>query len=89
MTRFKKEMKKHFRNAFLESADGECGAYCIAEKALVIFYHPSIVTVLQVLRNGKQKEVTNEYPEISAPYLVHLCGGDVEEAKRILKSNHI
>ena len=88
MTRFEKEMRKHFPHvSFDENDAGEKSAYCIAEKALVVFCHPSIVTVLRFERNGKQTEVTNDYPRISAPYLVLLCNGDENEARRILKSN--
>ena len=89
MTRFQKEMRKKFPHvSFDEDYKGDKQAYVIEEKALVVFCHPSIVTVLQVQRNGKQKEVTNDFPRISNPYLVHLCGGNEEEAKRILESNH-
>jgi hypothetical protein len=89
MTRFEKEMRKHFsRISFDADIYGEKSAYCIAEKALVVFCHPSIITVLRFERNGKQTEVTNDYPRISAPYLVLLCGGDEEHAKRILKAQH-
>lgn len=88
MTRFEKEMRKHFpRVSFDENERGEKSAYCIAEKALVVFCHPSIVTVLRFERNGKQTEVTDDYPRISAPYLVLLCNGDEDEARRILQSN--
>lgn len=88
MTRFKKEMIMRFSGAFCEDETGECGAYVIEEEALIVFYNPSIVIVLRFLRNGKQRDVTNDYPRISAPYLVHLCGGDEERAKQILKSNN-
>ena len=88
MTRFHKEMLRCFPSAFCESFDGETGAYVVEEDALVVFYSPSLVTVLRFLRNGKQKDVTSDYPRISAPYLVYLCGGDEEEAKRILRSQH-
>ena len=89
MTRFKKEMIKRFSAMTWEDDTGDIGAYVIEEKALIVFYHPCIVTVLQFLRNGKQKEVTNDFPEISAPYLLHLCNGDREKAIAILKSNHL
>lgn len=87
MTRFKKEMMRRFPGAFCENEDGESCAYVVEEDALVVFSSPSIVTVLRFLQNGKQKEVTNDYPRISAPYLVYLCGGDEERAKQILKQN--
>ena len=87
MTRFKKEMMKRFPWAFEERYDDEStGAYVIEDEALVVFYHPSIVEVIRILTNGQEEEVTNDYPQISAPYLVKLCDGDIERAKQILKS---
>ena len=86
MTRFDKEMRKHFAKAFQPRPDqDETGAYCVPENALIVFYSPSLVTILEYQRDGKQREVTNDYPRISAPYLVYLCGGDEEKAKQILK----
>ena len=85
MTRFKKEMAARFPYALRESDDGEAGAYVIEEEALIVFYNPSLCTVLRFLRNGKQKEVTADYPRISAPYLVHLLGGDEDRAREILR----
>lgn len=85
MTRFKKEMMKRFAKSHWDSED-ECGAYVIEEKALVVFYNPGLTTVLQFLRNGKQKELPEwEMPEITSPYLVYLCGGDIERARQIIK----
>lgn len=87
MTRFEKEMRKRFPGiSFDENDVGEKDAYCIPEKALVVFCHPSLVTVLRFERNGKQTEVTSDYPRISAPYLVFLCNGDEDHARRIMKS---
>ena len=89
MTRFQKEMRKRFPGiSFDENDIGEKAAYCIPEKALVVFCSPMLITVLRFERNGKQTEVTDDYPRISAPYLVLLCGGDEEHAKRILKAQH-
>lgn len=87
MTRFAKEMKKRFSSSFSTDETGEKCAYCVESDALVVFCCPSLVTVLQFQRNGKQKDVTEDYPQLSAPYLVYLCGGDTEKAKEILKSN--
>ena len=88
MTRFEKEMRKRFPViSFDENDIGEKAAYCIPEKALVVFCSPMLTTVLRFERNGKQTDVTNDYPRISAPYLVLLCNGDEEQASRILKSN--
>lgn len=90
MTRFAKEMKKRFSAEFsAQDETGETGAYCVESDALVVFYSPSLVTVLQFQRNGKQRDVTDDYPRISAPYLVYLCGGNEAEATRILKENHL
>ena len=88
MTRFKKEMGKRFPAILMDEDESGIGAYVIEEEALIVFHHPGLVTVLRFLQNGKQRDVTDDYPLISAPYLVHLCGGDVEMAKRIIKSNH-
>ncbi len=89
MTRFTKEMKKRFSAAFsAQDETGDTGAYCVESNALIVFYSPSLVTVLQFQRNGKQRDVTDDYPRISAPYLVALCGGDEDKAREILKANH-
>ena len=88
MTRFKKEMGKRFPAILMDEDESGIGAYVIEEEALIVFHHPGLVTVLRFLQNGKQRDVTDDYPLISAPYLVMLCQGDVEMAKRILKSNH-
>lgn len=89
MTRFQKEMRKRFPGiSFDEDMYGNKDAYVIEEHALIVFCHPSIITVLRFERNGKQTEVTDDYPRISAPYLVLLCNGDEEHAKRILKAQH-
>lgn len=87
MTRFKKEMKTRF--SWLNEIDenGETRGYTIDEKALIVFCHPSITIIYQFTRDGREIEVTDNYPEISAPYLVYLCGGDIDRAKNILKSN--
>lgn len=88
MTRFQKEMRKRFPGvSFDEDIYGNKEAFVVEEEALIVFPSPMMVEVLQFQRNGKQKDVSDDYPRISAPYLVHLCGGDVERAKRILKSN--
>ena len=80
-------MRKRFPGvSFDEDIYGNKEAFVVEEEALIVFSSPMMVEVLQFLRNGKQREVTDDYPEISAPYLVHLCGGDIEEAKRILRS---
>lgn len=90
MTRFEKEMRRHFPGvSFDADIYGEKQAFTIAEDALVVFSSPGLVEVLQFQRNGKQIDVSDDYPRISAPYLVHLCGGDVERAKSILKSQHL
>ena len=87
MTRFEKEMRKRFPGiSFDADIYGEKQAFCIAENALVVFCSPGLTEVIQFLQNGKERDVTNDYPRISAPYLVLLCGGDEEHAKRILKS---
>ena len=86
MTRFEKEMRKRFPGVSFDENDmGEKDAYCIPEKALVVFCSPMLTTVLRFERNGKHTEVTNDYPRISAPYLVHLYNGNEEKAKHILK----
>lgn len=86
MTRFKKEMAKRFPILLNDDDMQETHAYTVDRLALIVFDHPSIITILQFLPNGKQREVPEwEYPEISAPYLVHLCGGDVERAREIIK----
>lgn len=87
MTRFKKEMQKHFPGIDWQGERGETSAFCVPEKALVVFDHPALVVVLEFQRNGKQREVTSDYPEYSAPYLVYLCGGDKDRAREILKRN--
>lgn len=88
MNRFEKEMRKRFRLAFADrDGDGETGAYTIPEKALIVFYSPQLTIVLEYQRNGKQRDVTNDYPRLSAPYLVYLCGGDENKAREILESN--
>ena len=90
MTRFAKEMKKRFPYAFCEDPyTGEKSGYVIEEEALVVFCHPSMTIVLRFLRDGKNIEVSDEYPRLSAPYLVYLCGGNEAEATRILKENHL
>lgn len=87
MTRFTKEMKKRFSAAFsAQDETGEKSVYCVESEALIVFSSPQLITVLQFQRNGKQRDVTNEYPRLSAPYLVYLCRGDEERAKQILKS---
>lgn len=87
MNRFEKEMRKHFPGiSFDEDMYGNKDAYCIAEKALIVFTSPGLIEVLQFLPNGKQKDVSDDYPEISAPYLVHLYGGNIEKAKSVLKA---
>ena len=88
MTKFTKEMRRRFSAAFVEDETGETGAYCVESDALIVFYSPTLVTVLQFQRNGKQRDVTDDFPRISAPYLVALCGGDEDKAREILKSNH-
>lgn len=88
MTRFKKEMMKLFPYSFKEDENGDCEAYVIESEALVVFQNPCLCVILRILPNGKQKEVTDDYPSISAPYLVHLCGGDENRARQILKGNN-
>ena len=89
MTRFTKEMKRRFPAAFARNSEtGETGVYCVESEALIVFYSPTLTTVLKFLRNGKQRDVTDDFPEISAPYLIMLCNGDIDKAKEILNSNH-
>jgi len=88
MTRFKKEMMVKFPKADWDGMT-DTEVYVVEEEALVVFSHPSIVTVLRVLANGKQREVTEDYPRISAPYLVHLCGGDEDKAREILRKQRL
>ena len=87
MNRFQKEMRKRFPEiSFDEDIYGNKECYCREEDALLIFPHPGITGIVQFGRDGMLTELDeDDYPEISAPYLVHLCGGDVEKAKRILK----
>ena len=87
MTRFEKEMRKRFPGiSFDADMYGNKEAFCVSEDALVVFCSPGLVEVIQFLQNGKERDVSTEYPRLSAPYLVYLCGGDEEHAKRILRS---
>jgi len=87
MTRFKKEMAERLHVRFDVNEDGETSACTIEEKAFVVLCHPSMTIVLHVLQNGVVEDVTDDNPRISAPLLVHLCGGNEEEAKRIIMEN--
>ena len=90
MTRFEKYARALFpRVSFDENDIGEKGAYCIPEKALIVFCSAQLITVLRLERNGKQRDASNDFPEISAPYLVHLCNGDTARASEILRSTGI
>ena len=88
MTRFDKYARALFpRVSFDENDIGEKGAFCVPEKALVVFCSAQLVTVLHIERNGKQRDVSALFPEYSAPYLVYLCGGNIDRAREILQSN--
>lgn len=90
MTRFEKYARALFpRISFDEDMYGEKGAYCIPEKAIIVFCSAQLITVLRLERNGKQTDVSNDFPEISAPYLVYLCNGDTARASEILRSASI
>lgn len=87
MTRFDKYARALFpRVSFDENDVGEKEAFCIPEKALIVFCSAQLTTVLHIERNGKQREVSDLFPEYSAPYLVYLCGGDIDHAREILQS---
>lgn len=89
MTRFTKEMVKKFHGAaFCEDDFGEKSAFCVESESLVVLCHPSLIIVLRIGRDGSAEDVTEDFPQYSAPYLVHLCGGDLEQAREILKSNY-
>lgn len=88
MTRFRKEIKKRYPGFFgKEKETGEELTFTVDREALIVTDFPSICFLHRFTRDGKLEEVEEyEYPEITSAFLVHLCGGDVEEARRILKS---
>ena len=90
MNRFQKEMRKRVPCvSFDADMYGNKEAFCREEDALVIIPYPGITEIMRFNRDGTFTDLDeDDYPEISAPYLVHLCGGDIERAKRILKSQH-
>ena len=86
MTRFDKYARALFPLiSFDENMYGEKQAFCIPEKALIVFCSAQLTTVLRIKRNGKQRDVSALFPEYSVPYLVYLCGGDIERAREILQ----
>lgn len=86
MTRFRKEMEKRLPCIVWDSDDGSYGAYTVEEEALVVSYTPCLTVIRKVDRSGRVEELPEwERPEITSPYLVVLCGGDVDRAREIIK----
>ena len=91
MTRFKKEMRARFPKLFVEDPTGESGAGVRDEKAWIITWSDPIGTWLyQFSRSGELIDIPEwQEPQITNPYLVYLCDGDIDQARAILKSNSL
>ena len=73
---------------FIESEDGEIGAYTVDQDGLIVMFHPSIVLCYQFNRDGSLRQMADwERPEITSPFLCFLCDGNIENAREIIKDN--